>query len=472
MRRTICVGIAVLVLSSIFAPPAGWSARPVRPIQGVWFSPDWILPGTHPYSEGEVRGIVRATIASLKDQGINTIFMETFYRGSSIASGNSLPMVGHLRWNFDRRGSRILDTLQIVIDEAGAADISVHAWSHLFYWRMDNDDVFKPWQRAVSIWDDLLVDYLIKQTVGLRDEHRLPELQWVLREMASSIRRGGVDGRELSTILHRVGYESGGHPFSRLIHELLIAGCSAPDFLLVNNADDPFPRTPDRTLRPIYLNPASPAVRERILKVLQSISEGHTDLAGIHLDHARFPTDGQGIPLSWEPHGREPVYFNKTIPSMALRYRHFAGLVAERRTVLTSLVNEIRVRLHRGHSLSAAVLPLYYVERSDGIDRFNGYDYSGQDWHSWNVDFVVPMMYGFDPWRIRTLVRRFDNEAQATVTSREAPSVIPGISKLQMAQAGLLGNDNWVFFDLTLGLDAHYVREHDEDYNWRPLKDM
>lgn len=447
------------------------AAPPTKAIQGVWLSPDWILPGLQNYDEAQARDIIRLTMASLKKQGINAVFLETLVRGTSIASGEALPLYAHLHWPFEKRGSRTLDVLQLVIDEADRLDMGVHAWVHMFYWRMDNDDVFKPWQRARSIWDDLLVAWLDEQRKRLRIRGLHPELQQAVGQIIDSIRAGGVDGRAMSAILDGAGYNTGGRPLGRLVRELLALGCPAPEFLLIGSAADPFPHTPNRSLCPIYINPASPRVRQRIVAAVQAISQSHPDLAGIQLDHIRFPTEGQGIPPEWEPRGRDAVYFNRQNPVMADRYECFRTLVNGRRDTLTAMVNEIGHLLHRGQQLSAAVLPLYYVERSDGVDRFNGYDYSAQDWHKWRVDFVVPMMYGFDPWRIRTLVRRFDIEARAAAGDHPAPLVVPGVSRLQMARSGLLGNEDFIFFDLTLGLDIRYEKERDEDYTWKPRRD-
>jgi uncharacterized lipoprotein YddW (UPF0748 family) len=465
------MSVLVILLAALWGG-AAWATPPAS-IQGVWLSPDWILPGTRTYTESEARQIIHNTVEALKQQGINTVFMETLVRGSSIAVGGDVPIYPHLKWSFAHRGTRTVDVLQLLIDEADGAGIAVHAWMHMFYWRMDNDDVYRPWQRAASIWDPLLVIWMGRQAGYLKEHYKRPDLQSVLAEMMASIRAGGVDGRELSAILRRHRIDPEGRPLGVLIHALMAEGCPAPDFLLIGSADDPFPRTPGRSLRPIYINGENAEVRKIVSGAVVAISDAHPDLAGIHLDHIRFPTDGQGIPAAWQPRGRDALYFNMSIPVMAVQYRKYAEMIKARRDALSSLVNEIAAHIHRGQYLSAAVLPLYYVERSDGTDRFNGYDYSGQDWHTWNVDFVVPMMYGFDPWRIRTLCRRFSEEVQAEATpDRPAPLVVPGVSKLSMAQSGVLGKDEYVFFDLTLGLDLHYEREHDEDYNWQPRKDL
>lgn len=465
---------ALLVLTlgflTLCASPAAWSAPPSRPIQGVWLSPEWIVPGTTRYDEASARAVVRTTMAALKRLNINTVFVETLVRGTSVAGGDALPVYPHLRWRYDQRGQQPIDLLQLIIDEGARNDIAVHAWVHMFYWRMDNDDVFKPWQRAPSIWDDLLVGWLSQQRDRLGREQRLPRLRQAIEQTCASIRAGGVDAAEISRILTDAGLESDGRPIGRLVSTLLAAGCPPPDFLLMGSADDPFPRTSKRSLRPIYLDPASPRVRQRIIAAVTAISKSHPDLAGVQLDHVRFPVEAQGIPGDLETQGREAIYFNRALPSMAARYDRLRALIERRRNVLTEMVNEIATRLYRGQQLSAAVLPLYYVERSDGVDRFNGYDYAAQDWHAWKVDFVVPMMYGFDPWRIRTLVRRFSAEAQAAAGASAAPLVVPGVSRLKMAQSGLLGNDDFVYFDLTLGLDLRYEKDHEEDYTWKPRR--
>jgi uncharacterized lipoprotein YddW (UPF0748 family) len=460
------------------AATVSWNGRPSSAVQGVWLSPDWVLQGTHPYNESEVRNIARTTIADLKKKGVNTVFFESFLRATSIApcgDDTQMPVFPHLRWNYASRGARTLDPLQIFIDEANSEGIAVHAWVHCFYWRMDNDNVYSPWQYTASMWDDLLRDYLSQQADALskRYDPNVKPLIKACRQAAASITpQTGVNSPELTRILAANGYDSQGRPLSRFIHELMKVGRPAPDFLLIGSADDPFPHHPGRTLRAIFVNPAHPVVQQRVLAAIKGLSQSHPDLAGVHLDHIRYPMDAEGIPTDLEPRGREYVYFDNTNPILAKRYQRYQTLLEKRDDLLTDFVHRVHDSLGRGQALSAAVLPLYYVERSNGRTCFCGYDYAAQDWYRWDIDFVVPMMYGFDPWKIRTLVRRYKLGAADSHPGIAGPYVLPGVSKLRMAQSGLLGNDDWVYFDLSLGLDMKLFKESQEDYTWTPRRDF
>lgn len=475
--RTLILFLVAAALAALVSPALVRAGRPpAKSVQGAWISPDWLFQDERPTSEEHVRRRVRDALAQLQRAKINTIFVETFMRGSSITPGVTsdpalrLPVAPRLQWPFQRRGTRIVDTLQIFIDEGFEAGLQVHAWTHLFYWRMDNDGVYPAWQKGASLWDDMLAKWLQDQADALAGNATHGALAPVIRRAAASVATG-VDSEALTRILGQAGYDSHGHPLSRLVHELMQAGRPAPPFLLIGSPEDPFPHPERHTLRPVYLDPAHPEVKRRTLALLESLSRSHPDLAGLHLDHVRYPVDAQGIPPAWGPNGREILYLDSQVSVMAARYRQYGQFVEERQKGLTQLVNAVRPRLHRGHVLSAAVLPLYYVERGLGSGRVNGYDYSAQDWYRWDVDFVVPMMYGFDAWRIRTLVQRYQRESEGLRGDR-APAVVPGVSRLGMARAGLLGNDDYVFFDLSLGLDVRYWKANGEDFQWTPRRNL
>lgn len=467
---------ALAMLSGALAEPARAARPPARAVQGAWVSPDWLFRDEKAYDEAQIRQRVREAIRSLRATGINTIFVETVMRGTSITPGHveggrtGLPVASRLAWPFERRGTRTLDTLQIFIDEASDKGMQVHAWIHLLYWRMDNDGVYRAWQRGPSLWDDLLARWLREQGAALASDAARAPLARAAGRAADSL-ASGVDSERLSGILAEAGLDGHGNPLGGLVRALMAAGRPAPPFLLLGRPGDPFPRPDKSLLRPVYLDPAHPEVRRRLLDLVASISTSHPDLAGIHLDHIRYPVEGQGIPSDLAPRGRDNLYLDAHLPEMAERYARYERLIEQRREVLASLVNAVRPTLQRGQVLSVAALPLYYVERGLGSGHVNGYDYSSQDWHAWDVDFVVPMMYGFDPWRIRTLVQRYQREVHA-LRGDASPAVVPGVSRLRMARAGLLRNDDWIFFDLGLGLDFRDWKENANEFQWTPRRDL
>ena len=436
--------------------------------RGVWLSPEWILGGSPALNESEVRARVRSTVETLGKRGVNAILLETLIRGTSVAVDGATPIFDYLQWNFARRGACIIDLLQIFIDEARVAGVAVHAWVHLFYWRMDNDDVYLPWQRARSLWDPLLIAWLEEQGSALRRTGKHVALAVAMHELSASLRRVGVDPPSQVATLASAGVPSGGHLVGRLVREALSCGCVPPDFLLMHSPSDPFPPAPRRALCPVYLDPGNVGVCNLIVDAIIGLARAHPDLAGIHLDQIRYPLDGQGLPYDLDVHDREPLYLNRTIPVMAVRRELLLREVDRRKQILSRVVADIHDRLPRHMMLSAAVLPLYYIERSDGVDRVNGYDYSAQDWLSWPLRFVVPMMYGFDPWKIRVLLRRYEEMARATVRKRVPPVVVPGVNRLRMTLDGRLGSNNWVFFDSGPGLDTRYEQEHRADQGWTP----
>ena len=131
MRRALLVVVFLLALSLL---PLGVKAAPGG-VSGVWLAPDWILPGTRSYTEDEVRRIARQTLERLAAEGVNTVFLETWLRGYSIAPGiqtanyraavqpfrpgiEGLPVYRHLRWDYRVLADEVQDPLQIFIDEA------------------------------------------------------------------------------------------------------------------------------------------------------------------------------------------------------------------------------------------------------------------------------------------------------------------------------------------------------------------
>jgi uncharacterized lipoprotein YddW (UPF0748 family) len=174
----------------------------------------------------------------------------------------------------------------------------------------------------------------------------------------------------------------------------------------------------------LYLDPALPAVRERILATFRDLIVRYPTLDGLHLDYIRHP----GV-LPFSPGSRFGVGldFGYGEASRAL-YRAEtgnpdpiegakAGLVRgatdwdnwQRRQV-TTLVEEIalEMRIARpGLLLSAAVIA--YVDRA--------YLSLAQDWRGWlesgELDLAIPMVYTLDDRLLRYQLETFAGWAQA-----------------------------------------------------------
>ncbi len=472
---TFLVGFALLPLHARAAPGG---------VSGVWLAPDWLLPGTRSYTEEEVRRVARQTLESLAGEGVNTVFLETWLRGYSIAPGirteryratvqpfhpgvEGLPVYRHLDWNYRVLADEVQDPLQIFIDEARPLGIEIHAWCHAFYWKMDNTAVMLPWHSGESLWNDLLASWLRREAARLEASPAADGATPSLLNEAAGLFDRTNDPRKLERILDRHGVAHGGSPLGALVREALRAGAQEPGFLLISSAEDPFPAPRNRLLRPVYLNPEHPEVARRLEGALLNLAAGHPGLAGLHLDHIRYPVDGQGLPEELGVRSGTYRFFNPADPIEMERYQRCGEILERRRAALTALVNRIREGLNRRMALSAAVLPLYYRERDNGRRRLSGYDFACQDWYEWKVDFVVPMMYEFNPYVIRTLLTSFAEDQQRRF-GRQPIAVYPGISHLQLARSGALAVSDWVFFDLTLARDVKFEKQPVESLDFEP----
>ena len=475
MRKTVSSLLLLVLLTA---------QLPARELEGVWLSPDWLFPGTRRYTEAEVRATARETFEALQAQGITDVFLETFLRGYAIAPAiererysaeiidyqpgvAGIPVYPHLFWNYRVEAETVIDPLQIFIEEGQLTNINVHAWIHAFYWRMDNPEIMLSWHNGPSLWNQLMSDYLKEQSWKLEGKEGASPKTLALMRQASELFSSSSDGHRLGQILEAHGLAHEERPMGVLIREALRAGAEPPDFLLIHSVEDPFPAARGRRLRPVYVNPQSPAVRAHLVKVVDSLLEGHPDLAGIHLDHIRYPVDGHGFPERLGIMDGSYRYFEASDPSELARYRDIHEVLSARRRALATLVNEIATRVRPRHQLSAAVLPLYYRDRDDEKFRVSGNDFSSQAWFQWDVDFVVPMMYEFHPYLIRNLVKLY--ESKQLENGKQKPiTIYPGVSRLRVARKGIGESPGWVFFDLNLARDVQLKKENTEDLDFGP----
>ncbi len=496
VSRPFARAFATLLLLSILLP----SGASARDLSGAWISPDWFLPGTRAYREQDVRKIARDTVTSLADGGVDSVFWETFLRGNGIcrpivtdsngrpalltsdSTAESFPAYPHLNWNYRVEFDTMLDPLQIFIEEAQLVGIEVHAWVHLFYWRMDNNDIMLSWHNGPTVWAELMETYLRRQASRLEllsgrsvrpgyeqaeQQRRGSEITSSTLEKAADIFAKGSDVRALSTLLRENGLRPANHPMGTLVSEIIKAGGERPDFLLLGPDDaDPFPAPRGKVLRPIYVDPAHPVVREKLRGIIKNIATTHPGLAGVHLDHVRYPVDGQGLSRDTGVQDGSYHVYSASDSNQMSQYRALTSALATRREALATLVTDIRKSLPRNMKLSAAVLPLYYRDRDNGKFRTSGYDYSAQSWIDWPVDFVVPMMYEYHPYLIRTLVK--DYQGQATAANPLRPIIVyPGISRVEYTRNGSVDASlGWVFFDLSLARDVNVQARETEDLDF------
>ena len=468
-------------------------------LTGVWLSPDWFFPGDHRYSEAEVRRTARSVMEKLSTQGVDTVFLETFLRGYGIcpsidrddraktasvipynAGKQGHPVYPHLQWNYAVEFDTVIDPLQIFIEEGQLKGIEVHAWVHMFYWRMDNNDIMLPWHNGPSLWGRLMEEYLEKQAERLafiQDSSVRPGYEQVaakalgddvpveMLQEAADLFAQGCDTNQLETLLDEYDYRSNGHPMGVLIAEIIKSGGQRPDFVLMAGDQEPFPAPRSSQLRSVYVDPENPAVRRQLEEAVINIAQTHPGLAGVHLDHIRYPVDGQGLTPDTGVLDGKYRYFNASNPQEMREYDILTRTLKRRQDALTGLVSDIAKQLPRRMKLSAAVLPLYYRDRDNGKFRTSGYDYPAQAWLDWPVDFVVPMMYEYHPYLIRTLIEDYQTLAYSA-NPQKPIQVYPGISRLSYTRNGSVKSDGWVFFDLSLARDVKNPRQEAEDLDF------
>jgi uncharacterized lipoprotein YddW (UPF0748 family) len=176
--------------------------------------------------------------------------------------------------------------------------------------------------------------------------------------------------------------------------------------------------------RGLYLDPGSPAVRERLLATFRDLVVRYPELDGLHLDYIRHPgvlpfspgsRFGVGLDFGYgadtraryraETGNSDPIEGAK--PGLV---RHSTKWDAWQRRQVTTLVEEIaqQVRAVRpGLLISAAVIP--YVDRA--------YLSLAQDWRDWlesgALDVAIPMVYTLDDRLLRYQLETFAGWAQA-----------------------------------------------------------
>jgi hypothetical protein len=136
--------------------------------------------------------------------------------------------------------------LQIFIEEAQLVGIEVHAWVHMFYWRMDNNDIMLPWHNGPTIWAELMEAYLRRQSQRLAlisgrsvrpgyeqldDSRRGGEIRAEMLEQAADLFARGCDTDELSKLLRSGGFKTQRLPDGNLDRRDPARGRRAAGFL-------------------------------------------------------------------------------------------------------------------------------------------------------------------------------------------------------------------------------------------------
>ncbi len=171
----------------------------------------------------------------------------------------------------------------------------------------------------------------------------------------------------------------------------------------------------------LYLDPAAPGVRERLVATFVELVDRYPDLDGLHLDYIRYPgvlpfapgsRFGVGLDFGYGQASRNRFraetglngpYGNPADPNTS-PLTHENAWDDWRRDQVTALVREIRRAVLANHAdllVSAAVIA--YADRA--------YLSLAQDWRGWIedglLDFAVPMIYTLDDRLFRYQVESF-----------------------------------------------------------------
>ncbi len=233
-----------------------------------------------------------------------------------------------------------------------------------------------------------------------------------------------------------------------------------------------------------WLSPFSEGAREYIKDNIRKVAQVD-GMASVHLDYVRFcdvilakelqpkynlVQDHEMPEYDFGYHPVARIGFEKIFgedpmkmdhPELSNEWRQF------RLNAVTSLVNELSEIVHRNHKkLSAAVFP--YPE----LARMN----VRQDWSSWNLDVVLPMLYqnfynqnlNWIGFSIKQGLREVDKRFPLY-----AGLYLPSLSPEELKQAILISKNSGAngvsLFDLTNLSDAHLViiRELNTKFNSR-----
>jgi len=176
--------------------------------------------------------------------------------------------------------------------------------------------------------------------------------------------------------------------------------------------------------RGLYLDPASPAVRERLLATFLDLVVRYPEFDGLHLDYIRHPgvlpfspgsRFGVGLDFGYGAETRA-LYRAETGNADPIDgaksglVRHATAWDTWQRRQVTTLVEEIARQtrsVRPGLVISAAVIP--YVDRA--------YLSLAQDWRGWlesgALDLAIPMVYTLDDRLLRYQLESFAGWPQA-----------------------------------------------------------
>jgi len=431
----ISVHSVLIALSILIACAPGFAIAGNR---SVWISPDWLFSGDKVCDPVEVRRRVRSAVATSKELGATAVFVETLNRGQSITPGRDpddpLPVDPLISSHFPKEGN----LLDVFIDAGRDLGVEIHAWIHVCYFRSDNGSFRRPWQDGATIFDPLFADSLDRAAPQIRNLYKKRAA-----ESLAALFKNGFSWEPFVKICDSVGASSFEGLTRNLIMTLCGSGADAPEFLLTTPTGEIHPGLGADRILGIYVNPEHDGVRKILLKSIRAIGTSHPGLSGIHLDHIRYPSGARGSPGTFAafPENTRKGFYTPRHDDV----ENLEDWFARRKGFITSLVNEIAGTLDDSMVLSAAVHPGNYGATPAPDQLIGPEEYVCQDWANWDVDFVIPLLYGKPADRVLTLLGQ---EIQGANRIRSgAPRVVPGISSSAIAK-GWKHSRDWAFFDM------------------------
>lgn len=406
--------LAVIVLAGLLGHGSVLGGE--RDFRGVWIAAERLFAeGAGPSVESR-RKAAQAILDRCVAAGARAVFFEAYLRGYTTCR---VPLdkdrLAPMARRFVPAHPEDPDVLDILIDEARPRGVEVHAWVHLLYFRSDNLARSRPDDGAPTLWDDLIAGGFRRAAARAPAGSEASSMSLLA---ARSFERG-YEIRALKEDLLDEGQGMTHSPLESVVGALRDRGLAPPLAFTYDFLGRLHPPLSERTNGSVYLDPAHPHVRKRLVQLCEGLISAHPGLTGLHLDHVRYPEGAHGY--TWEPVSGELL-----APGPGVRRQAVNRLVS-------SIVDSVRDRV----TLSAAVLPDVHGGR-----LWHEQKGTGQDWYRWGLDLYLPMLYGRTAKQVRKKLASYRRGLEAAGAS-SLPVLAPAVARLSIARQ----LPNWGFFE-------------------------
>jgi hypothetical protein len=384
-----------------------------RELRGCWLVPESVFDEDRTYTLQERRQRIAGALDRMKSHGVGDVFVESFVRGHATARATAAATPVPVPARYLPAVRTEPDLLDLFIEEGRARGMATHAWVHVCYLRSDSITRSREDDETPTLFHDLMT----AEFRAIR-ERTVPgsRARAAIDAVLESLERG-FEVRNLSDQLREAGFGLTHTPMQTVLQLLAQAGIPGPSLFVYGSQGQLHPELESAPNGSIYVDPAHAQVRARLLDMMQSLVEEHPGLAGLHLDHIRYPEGDFGYDAQ----------------AADGRLRWIAPEPGAREQAISSLVADCRSRLVGKVAVSAAVVPGYYLGWQGPGGNQRG---TAQDWFSWGLDFYIPMLYSVTGDRLSGAMASYRKGL------RGAAPVYPGIGSL----GGGRGR-SWVLFD-------------------------